>query len=207
MSDLLATIQAIVRQELARQRIAELAIVQEQHPHASDGDADNYACTVALRDSGVVLRRVPLVTGRLGLATVPDVGDLVLVQFVGGDLNRPVIVGALYDDQRRPPVNQDGQAVLHLPRGAGEGEGVRCAVSSAESSTVELTIGGALALTLADDDPVVTLDVDGGAATLVIDRDGSVRLESRSSLALAGADIEIKASGSLVLDGATIDIG
>ena len=207
MSDLYATIQAIVRQELAGQRAAELAVVQQQHPNAADGDSDNYACTVTLRDSGLVLRRVPLTTGRLGLASVPDVGDLVLVQFVGGDLAKPVIVGALYNDEQRPPVSQDGQAVLHLPRGAGDGEGVRFEVSSADRSAVLLTIGEAVSLTLRDDDPAVELTVDGGAATLTIDRDGSVHIESQASLALAGADIEIKATGALVLDGASIDIG
>src|SRR5918994_264965 len=47
------TVQRIVHEELGRVRTAELAIVQEQHPHADDSDKDNYACTVRLRDSGI----------------------------------------------------------------------------------------------------------------------------------------------------------
>jgi len=48
---LFESIQRIVREELAQVRAAELAVVEEQHPHASDSDTDNYACTVKLRDS------------------------------------------------------------------------------------------------------------------------------------------------------------
>jgi ribose transport system ATP-binding protein len=35
-----------------------------------------------------------------------------LVQFVGGDAHAPVITGQRYNDQDRPPPNEDGKAVL-----------------------------------------------------------------------------------------------
>ena len=54
-----------------------------------------------LRDSGLELKRVPVATQRIGLAAIPNVDDLVLVAFVGGDLQRPVIVGRLYNDVDR----------------------------------------------------------------------------------------------------------
>jgi phage baseplate assembly protein gpV len=52
------TVQRIVQDELARLRTAELAVVQEQHPHAADGDAvhleltsgDRRALTLKLGD-------------------------------------------------------------------------------------------------------------------------------------------------------------
>src|SRR5439155_612113 len=87
------TVRAIVRDQLATVRTAELGVVQDQHPHASEGDTDNYACTVTLRDSGIVLKKVPVATNRIGAASIPNVGDLVLVQFVGGDIHAPVITG------------------------------------------------------------------------------------------------------------------
>ena len=47
-----------------------------------------------------------------------------LVQFVAGDVNAPVIVGRLYNDEDRPPENEDGKAVLHLPLGAADDDAV-----------------------------------------------------------------------------------
>jgi uncharacterized protein involved in type VI secretion and phage assembly len=38
---------------------------------------------------------------------VPDVGDEVLVAFVGGDLRNPVVIGGLFNGDDRPPTNQD----------------------------------------------------------------------------------------------------
>src|SRR5690606_17769813 len=83
--DTLRDIRRIVRQEMLALHLAELGVVQEAHPHADKGDDNNHACTVRLRDTGLVLPRVPVAVGRKGLASIPDVGDLVLVQFIGGD--------------------------------------------------------------------------------------------------------------------------
>lgn len=201
MTTLYDTMRKIVQQELARLRTAELAVVQEVHPC----DPDNYACTVVLRDNDMVLKQVPLATLRKGLAFVPDVGDLVLVQFVGGQLNAPIITGSLYNDEDRPPKNAEKQAVLELP--VGDSDGIRIEVNSDTAKSVQVTIGSALKLTLIDDDPVVTLDVGDGSATLSIARDGSVKLESGNALEIkAAADIKIEASGQLNLKGSTINL-
>ncbi len=92
---LLDTIRRVVRDEMRSLRTATLAIVQQVQPHASDGDDDGYSATVALHDTEVVLTRVPVATARTGLASIPAVGDMVLVQFVNGDVHQPVIVGSL----------------------------------------------------------------------------------------------------------------
>ena len=123
-NSLFETIRSIVQQEIKQLRIGELAIVQEQHSHESDSDQENYSCTIALRDSNIVLSKVPVATSRLGMASIPDVGDLVLVQFLHGDINAPIIVGSLYNDEDRPPANASGQAVLQLPKDGSEGDGI-----------------------------------------------------------------------------------
>ena len=107
--DLYNTIRHMIQEELRQIRTAELGVVQEQHPHASDSDDDNYACTVALRNSDIVLPKVPVATQRIGIASIPNINDLVLVQFINGDINAPVITGCFYNDEDRPPVNDDQQ--------------------------------------------------------------------------------------------------
>ena len=201
------TIQKIVQQELGRIRTAELAVVQEQHPHASDGDQDNYACTVQLRDSGLVLKRVPVATGRIGSASIPPVGDLVLVQFIGGDVNAPVIVGSLYNDEDRPPVSADGQWVLHLPLGAGDVDAVHVELQSKDARSLVLKLGNGLEATLQDDDPVIELKVAGGNAKIQIGRDGAMTVESTGNIEMKGSgNVNIEAQGQLTLKGATVNI-
>jgi phage baseplate assembly protein gpV len=207
------TIRGIVRAELAQVRTAELALVERQHPHAGAGDADNYACTVRLRDSGIVLERVPVATQRIGEVSIPAVGELVLVQFTGGDVNAPIVTGRLYNDQDRPPVNDDGQAVLHLPLGAADGDAVHLELHSGGKRELVLKLGSGLTATLRDDDPVVELAVDGGKAKLTLGRDGALTLESQGDLKVKGGDVQlegtsitIKATGELNLKGATVNL-
>jgi len=202
---LFESIQQIVREEVSRIRTAELATVQSQHPHASASDTDNYACTVVLRDSGIVLSQVPVATERIGSASIPKVGELVLVQFLNGDVNAPVIVGRLYNDDDRPPPNDDGQAILHLPLGASDDQAVHLEVHS-DSRKAILKLGSGLDVTVQDDDPVIKVDV-GGNAGLTIGKDGSVKIESSGALSIkSDADIKIEASGQLTLKGATVNI-
>jgi uncharacterized protein involved in type VI secretion and phage assembly len=184
-----------------------LGVVQEQHPHAGEGDTDNYACTVALRNSGIVLKRVPVATPRIGTASIPAVGDLVLVQFVGGDVNAPVITGSLYNDEDRPPVSDDGKAVIHLPLGAADDEAVHVELVSGDARSLQITLGKSLKLALQDDDPVVSLDVGDGKAKLTIASDGATSVEAKGALSVKGdADISVEAGGKLTLKGSTVEI-
>lgn len=203
---LFETLRRIMREELGRQRTVELAVVQEQHSHAGDSDADNYACTVVLRDSGLVLRQVPLATGRLGAVSVPAVGDLVLVQFVGGDINAPVVTGSVYSDEARPPRNADGQAVLHLPLGAEDADAVHLEISSGDRRELLLRLGEGLELRLQDDDPVIQIDVGGGKATITVDRDGAVKLASKGKLSFEADAIEMKAKQIKLDADSTLDL-
>ncbi len=211
--NLLETIQKIVRDELGRRRGAELAVVQEQHPHAAEDDLDNYACTVALRNSGLILKKVPVATSRMGHVAVPPVGSLVLVHFLGGDINAPVITGSFYNDEDRPPVNEENKAVWHLPLGSGDDEAVKAELQSGGTRKLQLNLGQGLALTLQDDDPTVQLEVGDGKATITVAADGSLTVETQGDLTIEAANIAVKgqeinmeASGNLNLKGATINL-
>ena len=198
---LFESIQRIVQDELQSVRTAELAVVQEQHP----SDPDNYACTVVLRDSGIVLRNVPVATSRIGAVAIPAVGELVLVQFLNGDINSPVIVGRLYNERDRPPENEDGRAVLHLPLGASDDSAVHVELKSGDARELSVKLGSAVTFVLRDDDPVVEIDA-GGQAKVTIDRDGKVAVQSNGKLELKASEITVEAQGKLTLKGATVNI-
>ena len=205
--NLFSTLRAIVREEVARVRTAELAVVEAVHPHADESDSDNYACSVALRDSGIVLKQVPVATQRIGCAAIPAVGELVLVQFIGGNINAPVITGRLYNNEDRPPPNQENQAVMHLPLTADDADAVHVELNSGDNRALTVKLGNGLEIVLQDDDPVVEIKADSDKALVSIARDGTVSIESQSDIAVnSGGNIELSASGDINLSGATINL-
>ena len=198
-TDLLPELRRLIREEVHALRVAELAVVQAQHPHASDGDNDNYAVTVRLRDTGIVLGKVPVATTRLGSVTIPPVGALVLVQFIGGDVNAPVVTGTFYNDEDRPPASDDGQVIWNLPADAAPDDALRLEVSSAGKQSVLLKLGRAVTVEIKDDEPAISIDV-GGNAQVKIDSDGTVTITSAQSLAVkASSDVKVEAQGNMEL--------
>ena len=144
-------------------------------------------------------------TPRIGQVSIPSVGDLVLVQFVGGDINAPIIVGSLYNDEDRPPINANGQSILHLPLGAGDSDAVHIEVNSDGKREIKIKLGSGLEINLRDDDPAVKIAV-GSSATIQIDNDGAIKLESQGKIAITGNEVNIEAKAQLKLKGATIDL-
>ena len=129
---------------------------------------------------------MPVATGRLGAVAIPAVGELVLVQFVGGDINAPVITGRLYNDEDRPPGTTTARRCCTCRWGAETP--TPCIWSSRAATARELLaqLGKGLTLALRDDDPVVQIDADGKAKA-TIDRDRKVAVK------LANGKLELKA--------------
>src|SRR5512139_2406819 len=111
MSTIITTLQEIIRQELRGIRVAELGLVEKVFPHKDSSDDDNFACDVRLKDSGLLLKRVPVATGHIGTAAIPNIGDLVLLTFENGDINQPIIIARLYNDDDRPPLNKADEVI------------------------------------------------------------------------------------------------
>lgn len=114
MTDPVTIIRAIVRDELKSVRLGDLAVVTSAFPHAA-GDANNYECNVRLREGNLELRKVPIATPHVGMVSAPQVGDLVIVAYVGGDPNRAIVIGRLYSDQARPPVHKEKEWRVESP--------------------------------------------------------------------------------------------
>ncbi len=183
--ELLGTLRAIVRDELARVRPPELATVTQVLAHDGDGSKNNHEINVRLRGNGVELQQVPVMVGRLGFSALPQVGDLVLVTFVGGDLNAAVVVGCLYDDQAHPPVAQPHEVVYQPPD-----------PSDSAVRRLHLELASGATLTVGDDALTLTL----GDTSIVVDRDGDVVIQSKGKVRLeAQGDIELEATGDLKL--------
>ena len=109
---LLEIVRRMVRDELASHRTSMLGVITSLFPHEAEDDDNNYEVHVRLKHEDLELRRVPLTVGYVGVAAPPRVGDLVMVQFINGDLNQPIITGRLYHDGERPPLHKADEVLF-----------------------------------------------------------------------------------------------
>jgi phage baseplate assembly protein gpV len=209
------TIQEIVRQEMRRVRVAELGLVESVFPHGSGGDTDNYACDVKLKNSGLLLKRVPLMTGHIGTAAIPNVGDLVLLTFDKGDINQPIIIGRLYNEKQRPPINNSDEVIFRLPLAEADDKTIKAAIRNLSGNspprelifemppkiTVRVTDGTVRATAGKTEMKLDQPDGSGGTVTVMAGRtkitmnqDGDVTVEAAGNMNLkATRDMKLEA--------------
>jgi len=195
MSDLIPMLRAIVREELARHRSTELGIVTEVFAKTGSDSPNNHQANVRLRSTGVELQRAAVAVARPGLSLLPRVGDLVVVAFISGDLNTPVILGSVYTDQMQPPEGDPLDVVYQPPD-----------EENADIRRFHLELPGGTRLTVGDDSVLL----ESGGTKVEILRDGDATIESAGKLTLkaqgdvvieAGGNIEIKATSNATLKG------
>jgi uncharacterized protein involved in type VI secretion and phage assembly len=208
-------IKKIAEDEAKKLHLLELGIVTSIYPHAGSSDKDNYECNVRLKNRDLELRRIPIATSHIGLVNVPNVGDLVILGFVSGNINAPVVMGRLYNDEDRPPLNNAGEIIYTSPDSPKNG--VR---------RLNLELPNGITLTITDDEfkaeigkSVVTIKTDGD---VTIDSHAAVTIKAKGDLALSASNISIqsqqaldlkagstatlKASATLELKGAMVNI-
>lgn len=187
MSRLVSILRALIQDELKSLRLGDLAVVTAAAPHA-EGDDYNHECDVKLREGTLELKKVPIATPHGGMVSAPQVNDLVLISYVGGDPNRPIIIGRLYDDQHRPPVHKADEWRVESPPG-----GSSIAID-AEGSVV-IKAGTKTVLTMMKDGNVT---VDGGE-DLKLDVKGNVKLTCKDCTVNASGSINLGEGGSGVI--------
>lgn len=172
--NIIETIRKIIQHEIRKIRIGELGVVTSVFPHSDDGDKDNYECNVELKDTQLELRKVPVATTQIGTAAIPAVGDMVYVSFVRGDVNQPVIIGRLYNNEDRPPVNKAGELLIESPY--------------QETTSFKMDEDG-------------NINFTAGETTLVLTRDGDVAINSKKKLTIAvEAETEIQSTGDISIE-------
>lgn len=190
----------MIRAELERRPPSHIGVVEAVAAHAADSDTENYGCDVKLRGTDVVLKGVPLATDHLGLVAPPVKGDVVLVHFVGGDSDQPVVAGRFYSDVLRPPLYDQGQISTRLPADAGESDRVELVLQGGKngSRTVELKLPSDISLKVTDK----KVQVKAGKLELVLDADAgeAVVKTSGASATLKDSDVTLAANGDLTLD-------
>jgi hypothetical protein len=211
------SIARIARHESSARAAAGAGRVTDLFP--GDGPLLDHAVTVEMRNSGLVLPRVPIAVGAMGFAAIPAVDDLVVVVFLEGDYNAPVVVGRLYHPERNPPTHAENELVLRLPSGAQKPDFELVIDGSAPS--LKLTLPGNSELRIEEENIVarvggVQLTITGagdgraeiaaGSSKLIMKKDGDITLSTSGKLKLEGAEVEIAGSAKVKINGATVEL-
>jgi len=217
------TVRGIARDEAAKRWYPAFGIVKSIH-----GGTREHACTVQLRETGIVLPSVPIATGLIGTAALPREGDLVLVVFAAGDLHAPVVVGRLYDDKVDPPDHAPGELIAFLPGGEtddSKGLQVKLQTPGDGSRALTVTLGGSVEVELELSDNAIKLKTqdakleltqsgssDGkaklevGGSSLTIEQSGDISIKASGKLSLKATQIEINGDATVKVAGQTIDL-
>jgi len=186
--DAVTLIKSIVADQLRAHKTSELGVVTAAHPHESPADKNNYEVDVRLRNSGLELKRLPLMSQRIGAVAIPNVDDLVVVTYLNGDINSAVVNGRLYNDVDRPPEAKSHEFVYVSPDAAKSG---------IRRMHMEFPNGNVLTL---DDEKLV---VEMGSTRVTVNNGGDVELESNGNVTVSSSgDTTLDVQGSLSLSAA-----
>ncbi len=221
MSTLINTLQQIIRHEIRTLHITELGLVEAVYPHSDGSDGDNYGCDVRLKNNDLLLRRVPVATGHIGTVAIPNVGDLVLLAFDKGDANQPIIIGRLYNNIDRPPLNNPNEVIFRLPLAAADDETIKAAIRNINGQaepremivemppqiTVRIS-DGAVRATAGDTEMILDqphssggrVTVLSGRSKIVMNQDGDVSVEALGNLSVkTDGNFSLEAAGNLTM--------
>lgn len=209
----------IARHEVGARATAGIGRVVDTFPAPDGSSPPDHAVTVEMRDSGLVLPRVPVAAGVMGAAAIPNAGELVVVLFMDGDYHAPVVVGRVYSSALPPPKHDVGEIVLRLPADSTNpklnlevvGDQPVARLLLPQDVTLEVTDKQVLVKV---GDMQLSLQTGGGGrveiaaggSTITLKKDGDVKISSAGKLVLEGTDVEVTGSSKVKISGAQVEV-
>lgn len=113
-------VRRVVGEELALARGSLLGVVSAVFANEDAKSNNNYEINVRLKHEDLELQKVPVAVAHVGFVAPPRAGELVLVQFIDGDLNQPVITGRFYTDEALAPLFKEDEILFEQRVGGGD---------------------------------------------------------------------------------------
>ena len=195
----------------------KLARIKVLMPQISGEEKSNWA------------RVATFMTGKNGMGSffLPENEDEVLVAFENGDINRPFIIGSLWNGKDKPPLtNEDGENNIRMIKSRSghiirlddkDGEEKIEIVDKSEKNTIvidtkdnKISIVSEADIEISAPNGTVTIEgkdieIKSEASTKIEGED--IEIKSNSSTKIeAGAGMELKASSDMTIKGSTVNI-
>jgi len=151
-----------------------------------------------------------------GTLFVPEVGDEVVVAFQMGDIRMPIVIGALWNKQEKPPEGKDDQnnirkirtrlgheVIFDDTKGSG-----KLTIKTAEGHQMEIDEKAAtIQLREKSGNNTITIkggsaneiEIKSGASKITVNNKGDAELQTAKSVKIKAAQISIEASATLDL--------
>ena len=161
-----------------------------------------------------------------GFYFVPEIEQEVLVAFMQGDINYPVVIGSLWNADSIPPQvddndnneigkirsrsgheivfndNIDGDTKIEIISSTGH----KIVLDDTEPGQIEISTAGGNSV-LMDDSDGITIEDSNGSQIKMESSSGAVTIKSSMSISLeSGGNLDIKAGGILKLEGSLVRI-
>jgi len=178
----------------------ELGRVKVKFPWLSDDNESDW------------IRIATLMAGRdRGSFFLPEVDDEVLVAFEHGDINRPFVIGALWNGVDRPPeTNSDGRNNIRKIRSRSGHEIIFDDNDAAGQEKVEIHTNGGHKIVLDDSlggEKIEIVDKSGSNKISLDSMQNAISIESGLQVKIKSQMIEIEAGAMMTLKaGATLTI-
>ena len=175
-----------------------LGRIKVQYPWSSES-GDSYWARIS----------TPMAGEEQGIYFVPEVGQEVLVVFVNGDVQYPIIIGSLWNENSLPPENNDdgknnirkirsrsGHEIIFDDNGEDGIEKLEIKSASGHSIVLDDTSGS----------EKVSITDNAGSSIELDATQQAIKITSGMDVSIEATNITIKASGELVLNGAMVRI-
>jgi uncharacterized protein involved in type VI secretion and phage assembly len=130
-----------------------------------------------------------------GWLSVPEVGDQVVVAFLREDVRFPIVLGAIWNDDHKPPAdNADGKNDKRMFRSRKEHELI---FDDGQHGRVELKHQKGRHVVL--DDDVVTMEDENGNFVKIECAAGNITINAIGKLSIKAASVSIEAQGTMDL--------
>ncbi|MBE2184514.1 MAG: VgrG-related protein [Anaerolineae bacterium] len=160
-----------------------------------------------------------------GLFWLPEVNDTVLIAFEHGNVNRPFVLGGIWNSKAAPPVDKNKQQqsgkVLTRALQTTSGHKILFTDSDSDSKMQIIDKASVTTITLDAQNKAATIDSQGKGTfktsqAMTIESNANISMKSSGgnvdiqssggNLTIKGVQVTVEASGTLTLKGATVNI-
>ncbi|MEK3881864.1 phage baseplate assembly protein V [Paenibacillus sp. PL2-23] len=162
------------------------------------------------------IRVATLMSGKdMGTLFIPEVNDEVLVAFLMGRFDQPVVIGSLWNAKEMPPEGNDKNDIRKIKTRSGHeitfddkdgdssitvktSKGHSMTISDKDKSIKLATSDKLHALTLDETGGKITVKA-GSGASIELTKTGEVNISGQKSIAIKGTQVKVEASASMSL--------